>query len=71
MKICEACANAALCHVPGALDMFARVLRRLDDESRAHVLQDKLKKYLHRADCLVATGATRRDVCFAGFEPRT
>jgi hypothetical protein len=69
MKICETCANGTMCHVPGALDMFERVLRRLDGERRAFVLQDKLKSYLHRADCLVSSGATHRDVCFSGFEP--
>lgn len=56
MRRCLACARQAACRVPRELHRFSIVAHRLEQEHRDPALQERLRFFVERADCLVEAG---------------
>ncbi len=56
MTKCQHCEHKHHCRVPGDLQRFSRVIDWLSEDGRAPNLQQRLRYYVDKPDCLVEAG---------------
>ena len=56
MTCCRTCPRRPSCRVPGELNRFHTVARRLEQEQREPLLRERLHYFVNHQDCLVEAG---------------
>lgn len=56
MTPCRTCPRHPSCRVPGELNRFHAVVRRLEQEQREPLLRERLHYFVNHQDCLVEAG---------------